>query len=203
MQPEVSTILLAAGLSTRMGQQNKLLLPVGGVPMIAHLVSVYREATDGAVLVVTGHETDAVEAALKDSGARTVFNHDFARGQASSVVTGLKAAEDADMLFIGLGDQPLLTPEDLRGLIAAHKAADPRKISIPQYSGARGNPILVPASLRPRLLDDPKRPGCRQFTRAHADQVQFLNLSARGYLADVDTPSDYAALTPSSAEVRP
>lgn len=98
-------------------------------------------------------------------------------------------------VLIGMGDQPLLTSGDIRALLAAHAAADTSRISIPALDQHRGNPILVPENLRSALLADPKSPGCRKFTRAHPEHVQFHALAAPGYYADVDTPEAYAALT--------
>ena len=194
MRPEVSTVLLAAGLSRRMGARNKLLLPVNGAPIISHMVSVYSEVSDGEVLVVTGHDAAEVEAALRYSRARCVRNADYQAGQSTSVACGLRHVEDSELLLIGLGDQPLICARDLRALIAAHKAANPDKISIPRRDSTRGNPIVAPASLRARLLDDPKQPGCKHFTRAHSEHVQFLETPAQGFFSDIDTPEDYAAL---------
>lgn len=193
---DVSAIILAAGLSRRMGARNKLLLPIGGAPMIRHMVDVYRAAIKGSVVVVTGHQSDAVEAALRGSGAKTVFNPDFAQGQPTSVACGLRHADDGRDILIGLGDQPLLTSDDLRALLGAHTHADPACISIPMLDKQRGNPIVVPAALRARLLADPRSPGCKKFTRENPDHVQFHALPALGLYADVDTPEAYDALAP-------
>lgn len=191
---DVTAIILAAGLSRRMGDRNKLLLSVGGVPMIRHMVDVYSAATTRPVLVVTGHDADDVAAALAGSAARTVFNADYANGQPTSVACGLRAANDAGAVLIGLGDQPLLTADDIRALLAAHAAADPQRISIPAMDQRRGNPIVVPDALRSRLLEDPRSPGCKTFTRAHPEHVQFHALTSPGFFADMDTPEAYEAL---------
>ncbi|MDO6589358.1 nucleotidyltransferase family protein [Loktanella sp. D2R18] len=191
---EIGTILLAAGLSARMGARNKLLLPIAGVPMIRHMVEIYSGATGRPVLVVTGHEADQIEDALRDSPAIICFNPDFEQGQARSVACGLQHAPAARRLLIGLGDQPRLQPKDLGELIDAHDTASGDKISIPQWQGQRGNPILIPTSLRARLLEDPRAPGCKKFTRAYPEQVQFHALPNPGFYADVDTSAAYAAL---------
>ena len=191
---EVATVILAAGLSRRMGAQDKQLLSVRGRPMIAHMVDLYRRATQGPVLVVTGHARTGVEAALRDSGATTVFCDSYAEGQASSVACGLAHAPDAAALLIGLGDQPLLTAKDLQDLLKAHASAGAEKISIPRHGDARGNPIVVPHSLRPRLTENPRAPGCRRFTQDNPQHVQFHEMAAPGFYRDIDTPEDYQAL---------
>ncbi len=196
----IAAIILAAGLSRRMGAQNKLLMPIAGTPLIRRVVGTYLCAIDGPVTVVTGFAAEAVKAALDGLTAQFAQNDRFAEGQPSSVVAGLRHAPDADALLIGLGDQPLLTPQDLTDLIAAHAAGDSGKITIPRHSGQRGNPILIPRALRPRLTKNPDRPGCMRFTRDHPDHVQAAHLSAPGFYTDIDTPADYARLAPDSME---
>jgi len=197
---DVAVIILAAGLSRRMGARNKLLLPVGGVPMIRHMVATYSLVADGPVVVVTGHEADAIKASLDGCDIEIVHNADYAGGQQTSVACGLRAVPDADQILIGLGDQPTLTVSDLHSLLGAHKAADPGRISIPLLNEQRGNPILVPGSLRGRLLADPRSPGCKTFTRANPEHVQFQALASAAFYADVDTPDAYAALTAGTSE---
>ena len=189
---ETVAIILAAGLSTRMGAQNKLLLPIGGDPMIRHMVMTYG-AVASSVLVVTGHERLAIETALAGTDAKTVFNPSFARGQQTSVVCGLRAAPQSAQYLIGLGDQPYLSPRNLRELLHRH-ATDPRRITVPRTGDQRGNPIVVPDALRRTLLEDVQSPGCRKFTRNNPEQVKFHETDAPGYFTDIDTPQAYAAL---------
>lgn len=190
---EIDAILLAAGLSRRMGARNKLLADIFGKPMIRHVAETYLAVVDGPVSVVTGHERERIEAALDGLAVRFVHNRDYAAGQQSSVAAGLAAGSNAAATLIGLGDQPALRPADLAALIAAHAGGDPGKITIPHDGTRRGNPIAVPAVLRPRLTDNPDRPGCMRFTREHPDLVQWPRLDAVGFYLDVDTPEALAA----------
>ncbi|MBT8168075.1 nucleotidyltransferase family protein [Phaeobacter gallaeciensis] len=197
--PEVTAIILAAGLSRRMGALNKLLLPVGDVPLIRKMVDVYSTAV-GSVLVVTGHQASEVETVLAGSSVKTVFNTEYRNGQPTSVACGLRAASNADAVLIGLGDQPLLSADDIHALLVTHFSADRSRISIPMNGDQRGNPIVVPDNLFARLLADPKSPGCREFTRTHPEHVQFHPLASAGYYTDLDTPEAYAALKAGTLE---
>lgn len=190
---DVTAIILAAGLSRRMGERNKLLLPINGIPMIRHMVNTYAAVTTRPVVVVTGHEAPAIEAALVGLPVVTVFNADYEQGQSTTVACGLRAVRGDTTILIGLGDQPLLTQDDLRRLIDAHRAADGSRISIPMVDQQRGNPIVIPADLHARVLADPHAPGCKKFTRAYPEHVRFHPLAARGYYADVDTPDAYTS----------
>ena len=196
----VAAILLAAGLSRRMGAQNKLLLPVAGKPMVRHLAETYLSVLTTPLTVVTGHEADAVRNALAGLSIEFVHNKDFAAGQPGSVAAGLTAVQDADLLLIGLADQPRLNPANLMQLVQWHSAHDPTKITVPKRGMDRGNPIAIPRALRPRLTENPERPGCMRLTRDEPDLVQFAPLPANGFYADVDTPDDYVALTQMETE---
>lgn len=186
-------IILAAGLSRRMEARNKLLLSIDGKPMIRHVVETYLAAVDGQVCVVTGFEADRIEAALVGLPIRYVHNADYEAGQPFSVRAGLLEAPDAQYYLVGLGDQPQLTAVDLRELIEAHLAADVLKITIPDYDSTRGNPIIVPNALRPKLLVDQANPGCGKFTRAHPKLVQKIPMSQPGFFKDIDTPAAFEA----------
>lgn len=194
LMDKAAAIILAAGLSRRMGARNKLLLPIGTVPMVRHVVQQYLDAVDGPIIVVTGHEAPQVEQALDGLDVTCVFHENFAEGQQSSVAFGLHHCPQTDVVLIGLGDQPYLRSEDLTRLMQAHFAAGNRKVSIPFMGERRGNPIVIPQVLRPRLTENTDRPGCMRFTRDNPDLVQRHPLDAPGFYQDVDTPEAYAQL---------
>ncbi len=187
---KTDAIILAAGLSRRMGDQNKLLLDWRGMPMVRHVVQTYIRAIGPNVTVVTGHESDAVQAALADLDVTFHFNPAFEQGQFTSVAAGLHLPSQAQNTLIGLGDQPFLTEVDIATLLIRHTAA-PDRITIPVNGELRGNPIVVPASLRPRLLEDRARPGCKRFIQANPDLVHRVTLPASGFYTDIDTPDAY------------
>jgi molybdenum cofactor cytidylyltransferase len=188
---KVGAILLAAGLSSRMGALNKLLLPVNGEPLIRGVARTYLNVIDGPLTVVTGFEADIVRDALHGLTVEFAHNDQFADGQPGSVASGLRKAPEAELLIIGLGDQPLLTRKNLVELTEAHKSGDAERITVPVHAGRRGNPVIVPRSLRGRLTENPEHPGCMRFTRDHPEHVRTADLAATGFYADVDTPEDF------------
>ncbi|MEM6586839.1 MAG: nucleotidyltransferase family protein [Pseudomonadota bacterium] len=186
-------VILAAGLSRRMGDQNKLLLPVWGEPMIRRTVRAYAGA-GLEVMVVTGFAARDITHAITDLPVRFVHNPDFERGQKTSVAAGLKAARGADDVLVGLGDQPRLGPLQIKNLINAHSAAGGGKISIPHDGDRRGNPIAIPGALIDALLSDQQNPGCHTFTRTRPELVNAIPLTDPAYYSDVDTPEAYSDL---------
>ncbi|MEP5155183.1 nucleotidyltransferase family protein, partial [Planktotalea sp.] len=191
---KTGALILAAGLSQRMGERNKLLLPIDGVPMVRRVVQQYRAAIEGPITVVTGHEAEAVQAVLSDLDVRCVVNPEYAKGQQTSVAFGLAQCPEVEALLIGLGDQPLLRASDIVALLDVHARLAPMQVSIPALDDIRGNPIVVPHQLRAQLTRDPERPGCMRFTRDNPDMVHRHPLTAKGFYTDVDTPDSYAAL---------
>ncbi|MEM1235773.1 MAG: nucleotidyltransferase family protein [Pseudomonadota bacterium] len=188
-----TAVLLAAGLSRRMGEENKLLMPVDGDPMVRKTVTAYVSVI-GRVVVVTGHQAPEVRAVLEGLDVEFVHNAEFASGQASSVATGLRSALGAEHVLVGLGDQPMLAAKDINALVAAHLATGGSKISVPHNGKSRGNPIAIPGALVGKMLEDEQNPGCGKFTRERPDLVSLIHLPGGAYFQDVDTTADYAAL---------
>lgn len=187
---ETAAIVLAAGLSYRMGSVNKLLIEINGTPMIRATVSACAEVCDAPVTVVTGHQAAEIEQALMGLNVRFIHNPDYAAGQIGSVVMGLEAVPEAKTTLVVLGDQPLLDRDALDQLLEAHRASDQTRITIPVNGTGRGNPLVIPLALKPALLADKTNPGCRKFTRDNPDKVNPVELPDPAYFTDLDTLDD-------------
>lgn len=177
-----------------MGDINKLLIDINGMPMIRRTVQACLDACDGPVAVVTGHQAKAVQDALSGLGINCVFNPDFQVGQKTSVATGLAAAPDARATLVVLGDQPLLTAGNISWLLAQHRQQEDRLITVPMRDGARGNPLIVPHALKAGLLADKNNPGCQKFTRENPKLVHFVPATDPAFYTDIDTPEELKAL---------
>lgn len=190
-----TAVVLAAGRSTRMGTANKLTMPLEGKPVVRYVVEALIASSVEEVLVVTGHEAVGVRNALRDcTSLRFVQNPDFASGMASSIVSGVEAASEADALFICLGDMPGLSPlvvDTLLGCYAASRLADPRdSIVVPTFNGRAGHPVLFGAnhfSALGRLTGDR---GARQLLIDHARFVSEVAFDDLGVCWDIDEPAD-------------
>lgn len=185
-------IVLAAGLSTRLGR-NKLLLPMGVKPVVAWTVENALAAPLGEVIVVTGHEREAVEAALRGLPVRVVYNPDYAQGQSTSLQAGVRAASPGCECFVFfLGDQPLIGPEVVTTLLERFRRDHP-PIVVPVFAGRRGNPVLVHAGLRRELLSLSGDAGARPLLEARADSVAAVEVDTPAVRMDVDREEDYEA----------
>jgi molybdenum cofactor cytidylyltransferase len=181
--------VLAAGLARRMGQA-KLLLPVGGHPIVRHAVEGVRTAGLDPVLVVTGPAPAPIEAALAGLDVRIVVNPTPEAGQAGSVRAGIAALpETVDTVLVALGDQPVLAPTIIPALLAAHRASG-RPIVAPRYQDGPGNPVLFDRVIFAELLALQGDQGARPVIAREPARVEWVVLDLP-MPQDVDTPADY------------
>lgn len=181
-------MVLAAGASRRFGTQ-KLVAPLNGKPVVRWTVERVLASRVTDVVVVLGHEGDAVRSALLGLSARTVVNDRFRSGMSASIAAGLAALAPATPgALIVLGDQPGVSPRVLDDLIAAHESSA-ESIIVPVYRGTRGNPVLFPASLFADVMATTGDTGARDVVLRHADRVRELELDLP-MPPDIDTAAD-------------
>lgn len=189
---DTAAIVLAAGLSRRMGAANKLLLSVGDDVLVRTVVLACAAVTDHPVTVVTGHQSDLIKDVLHGYPVVFVHNPDFEDGQMTSVDAGLRSAPEAETCLIALGDQPRITASCLTELLETHHEQARGRITIPMVDGSRGNPIVVPADQRTLMLADPVNLGCRKLTRTAPELVHEYDTLDVSFVVDIDTPADLA-----------
>jgi CTP:molybdopterin cytidylyltransferase MocA len=200
MAPRLSALVLAAGLSSRMGRLKPLLPldPKGGQTPLGLCVGLFRAAGFGEVVVVTGHRCDEVGPAARAAGARVVHNPDFALGMYSSIragVAGLDAATDG--FFLLPSDIPLVRTGTVR-LLARAFCHEPASVLLPVFAGRRGHPPLLGRELIGHIQDSAEPAGGLRtlLDRVEAeqpDQVREVQVADRFILRDMDTPADHAA----------
>ena len=190
-------IVLAAGQSSRMGPDNKLLAEFAGKPLVRHVTEVMLDAGLDDMTVVIGHQADEVAAALAGLPVHLLFNADFAAGQGHSVAAGVSALDGAvtDVL-IALGDMPLISAEMVQNLVASHSACDDhqRRITLPSYDGKRGNPVIWGCAFFPELKHLRGDAGGRQVLQDHLAAHNPVEISSSAMFRDIDTPADLQAL---------
>jgi molybdenum cofactor cytidylyltransferase len=185
----VAAVILAAGRSTRMGGPNKLLAEIGGRPLVRIAAEQALASRAGPVVVVTGHQHEAVEAALAGLEVERVNNPNFADGLSTSLRTGLAALPaDIDAAVVCLGDMPQVSAGLLDRLIAAFDPERGALIVIPTIEGKRGNPVVWSRRFFPELMALEGDVGARNLIGRYAEAVAEVPLTDRAVLVDVDTP---------------
>jgi molybdenum cofactor cytidylyltransferase len=182
----VSAVVLAAGASTRMGHQ-KLLLPLGGHPLVKRVVKAVCDAGFDDVLVVVGHEHERVLAALAGLRIRHALNPDFATGMGSSFRTAVENLAASEAAMFALADQPLVTATEYRRVLDTYLQHHSPIVSV-RYGDVMAPPHLFTREFFPELAV--LEHGARPVLLRHRDRTMILTF-APDLLADVDTPEDY------------
>jgi molybdenum cofactor cytidylyltransferase len=200
--PTVAAVVLAAGRSRRMAPHNKLLLPDRtGKPMIARVVDNVLSSGARPVLVVLGHQAEAVEQILAGRPVRFVHAPDYAEGLSASLKAGIAAVPpESAAAVVCLGDMPLVTGRMIDRLLAAYDPTEGRRIVLPTFRGKQGNPMLWDRSFFPEILAITGDSGARFLAGKHLESVAEVEMADDAVLRDFDTTESLATLP---ARLRP
>jgi molybdenum cofactor cytidylyltransferase len=150
------------------------------------------------VVVVAGKNERDIAPVVYALGASLVVNPDPARGQFSSLQTGLhdvlNHGRDAGM--ITLVDRPPVKPETILTLAAEFELARARSIwaVVPEFQGKHGHPYLAGREMIEAFLRAPASANAREVEHAHQDKIVYLPVEDSLVVANIDTPEQYAAI---------
>ena len=186
----IAGIVLAAGASSRMGQ-DKALLRWGDKTFLEHLLAALRNAETDPVQVVLGANADQVQKIISFGAGEVVLNPDWQKGMLSSLIAGLNSLPaDVEAAVVCLVDHPCVSSTLIRALCENFRAGD-RLIAIPTYQGRRGHPVLFSAKLFSDLRTAPLEVGARHVVRRHAGDILELPTKEEGVLLNTNDRADY------------
>ena len=171
MLPVVHILILAAGSSSRMRGADKLMQPVGAVPLLRHVAEVALK-TGAPVTVTLPPDAPARRGALDGLELRIIEVPDAAKGMSRSLVRGIEALAD---------------------LIARFQADPHRILRGGTAEGQPGHPTIFPREFWPALTRVTGDEGGRSVLRDHRGRVRVIPLPGAMALLDLDTPEDWAA----------
>lgn len=189
-------VVPAAGRSVRMGRP-KLLLPLRGRPLIAHLLVAWNEAGADAVVVVVRRDDDELASCCQQHGAEVVRPETDPPDMKASVLHGLARIERDheptrdDYWLLAPADMPLLRAEDLRTVMAACREGDGALVT-PTFEGRRGHPAGFPWPLAAEARSLPADQGLNQLVAR--GPLREVPLASPGVVVDIDTPEQYRRL---------
>jgi len=195
MADVIAAIILAAGLSRRMGTP-KMLLPWGESSVLGQVVATFARVNPREILIVTGGSRDLVVAEAERLSSRfpvrCIHNPGFETGDMlASLQRGLESqADDVEAVLIGLGDQPQLSQAALQAVAAAAYAAGSSRLIVPSCGMRRGHPWLVQRDLWAEILALSPPLTLRDFLSAHADEILYIEAD-QTILKDLDTLEEY------------
>lgn len=117
-------IILAAGQGTRMNSAiPKVLHPIGGKPMLQHVIDSCNQLGAEKVAVIYGHGGEQVKAAITDDMIAWVEQREQ-KGTGHAVAQASHLMDDEDLVVIAYGDVPLIKADTLRRLADSLQGAD-------------------------------------------------------------------------------
>ena len=194
-------VILAAGESTRMGRDKALLpwppQPAGGGTFLSAAIRLFSPHVD-VVLVIAGKNAEVLARVVYAEGASLVENPDPARGQFSSLQTGLQEVlnRGRDAAIVTLVDRPPVKAETLDGLVREFERLNEHSIwaVVPEFQGKHGHPILCGREMIEAFLRAPAGASARDIEHAHQSHIEYVPVDDALVGANVDTPEQYAAL---------
>jgi molybdenum cofactor cytidylyltransferase len=198
-----AAVILAAGTSSRMGaEKNKLILPLAGHPVLAHVVKATLNSQARPVVLVLGHQAAEVRACIHsdlETGQLTVVeNPDYHLGMSTSMQVGLRSLlslshdyknDPTGVIFL-LGDQPMISASIIDRLLA-YREGTGKRIVLPLYQGQRGNPVVFSLELSDELMQVSGDEGGRSLLKRHPEEVAMLEMGELAANIDVDTWEAY------------
>ena len=193
----VSDIVLAAGLSKRMGTANKLLLAYKNKTVIATVVENIIAAGIEEIVVVTGYEAGQIEDALKNLPVQFVYNPEYEKGMTTSIQHGVSVVK-GDGYMICLSDMVLIEPSEyelLKNAFEGQLQIDKKCICIPRYKNEKGNPVIFSSFYKEAILQHKDMEGCKEIVQLYKEHVYWIEMDSPHILQDMDYPEDYKILS--------
>ena len=190
---DMAAVVLAAGMSMRMGTQ-KVLLQFRGKPLFRHAVDVALAAGLEPVVVVGGQEFQQLEASVRGLPVEVIRNTDYAAGMSTSLKAGISAVRaTASAAMVLLADQPFVPVVLIQRLTdVLHRDDSMHIVAVrPRFAGIPGHPVLIRAEWFPELLKLEGDEGARSLLQQQSDRVTYLDVDNSVWGHDLDTPEDW------------
>ena len=194
-----SIIVLAAGSSQRMGRP-KPLLPFNGQTCLSLVLDAALRSRAEETVLVLGAEAPSI---LTEAGRRVqaaqgnrikyIINEGYARGQTSTLKTGLDSMSgQSDAFFLFPVDHPLVTSAEIDKLIDRLEAKPRgRTIFIPAHESRRGHPVLFSAAHRAPILELGDDEPVHNYVRLREGEIEQVSVENPGVVSEMNTPEEY------------
>lgn len=187
---KTAAILLAAGLSSRMGQI-KALLPWKGKTLVQYQIEQMKQAEIDEIIVVLGFQAERLQNNISSFEVKAVLNENYVQGKSSSILKGISSLQgDPHGIFISAVDQPV--PSDVLKKMMKRLEETEAAAVIPTYENKRGHPILFNGSLKDDLLlIKEETMGLRSVIQKFQQQIIYLDVNDPSVLFNFNRPEEY------------
>ncbi len=188
---QTDVILLAAGTSSRMGDENKLLIKHKNKTLVQSSLDLLRQLPFHQIILVTGHQGDRLLSTLNGvDDVTVVHNPDFETGQTSSIQTGLsKLSSTAESFMICLSDMPFLRRQHVEQLLSFSNE-EQADICRPMVGKVPGHPVIFNKRFAKQLNDCTDANGCRTVIKENVELLIPFKTNDRAFIQDIDKQED-------------
>jgi molybdenum cofactor cytidylyltransferase len=186
----VGAIILAAGMSKRMGQP-KLLMSLKGKPLFRYPLEQAIRNQLSPICLIGGKHMQAFQMEATDlQNVEYIDNPNYEKGMSTSLKKGIKNMKGrSDAAFIFLADQPFV-PDKVIQIMIQQFGKDTRLVR-PQYQGNFGHPILIDNSLYDEFLKLEGDQGGKEIIKKYKNETRILSFKDSIWGMDIDTEEDY------------
>jgi molybdenum cofactor cytidylyltransferase len=189
----IGAVILAAGMSSRMGEA-KQLLRLGENTLLGQVVENVRGSRVDEIVLVLGHAAETIKETVAIQSLKVVINEAYRQGMGTSLRAGLSALPaSVDAALIVLADQPFVRAATLDLLMDRYRQSN-AQIVIPIYKGFRGNPVLLDRSVFAEVMALSGDIGCRAIFGNHLEGIVKVPVEDVGILLDLDSKDDVERL---------
>lgn len=187
----IAGIILAAGASSRMGE-DKALLRWGEKTFLEHLLDALEHSRVGLVRVVLGGNAEAVRQHIHFGAAEVVVNREWEKGMLSSFIAALDTLPPnmVEAAVLCLVDHPCISSRLIQTLINRFYETG-KPIVLPTYGGQRGHPTLFAARLFDELRAAPLEVGARHVVYQHEADILEVPTEEEGILLNTNDRAAY------------
>ena len=186
----ISAILLAAGQSKRMIDENKLTKEFKNIPLIKHSVNNILSSNIDELIIVLGYQKKIVQNILNEnSKIKFVTNENFSDGMSTSIKSGLKyLSANSEAFFICLGDMPLINKKIYNHLI---NSRIDNHIVVPTYKNKQANPVLFPKVMQTSIMSINGDSGAKKILEENKNNILNIKIDDIGITKDFNTKDDF------------
>ena len=189
----ITAILLAAGQSKRLKDENKLTKLFKGKPLINHILFSLIKSKVNKIIVVLGFEHLKIKTKLlKSKKIKFAINKNYKKGMSSSIKTGLKKLpKNSQGFLIVLGDMPNITKTTINKICSLITRSD-KEIILPKFKNRTGNPIGFKQSMIKNIYKIKGDRGAKNIIKQNNKKIKFLNINSKSILVNLNTKRNFS-----------
>ena len=192
----ITAILLAAGQSKRLKDENKLTKLFKGKPLINHILFSLIKSKVNKIIIVLGFEHLKIKTKLlKSKKINFAINKNYKKGMSSSIKTGLKKLpKNSKGFLIVLGDMPNITKTTINKICLSITKSD-KEIILPKFKNKTGNPIGFKQSMIKNIYKIKGDRGAKNIIKQNNKKIKFLNINSKSILTNLNTKRNFSNQT--------